>query len=128
MKNLLSSLFKSKIFAIIGLSLFSTYASAEVIYCKGKIQASYVTAGGDVIISGNWRGSYTRICNLNQTIATVTPLTCSMWASLASSSLINNKRVILQYSVDNGVSCASLPTYNSAPIPGYFMQRYENEQ
>jgi hypothetical protein len=94
--------------------LLSQAASADNIWCGGKLLGVYVAASGDVVIKGDWRNEWTNVCNLkNDTV------TCSLWASYAANALQNNTSVLLMYT--GSFQCTTIPSYNSAPIPGYFM-------
>lgn len=103
---------------LIFVMFFSMDTFADL-YCGGKVLGVYVSATSDVIIKGDWKNDWTRICNLKSD-PTVDVVTCSLWASYAASALQNNISVLLLY--PTGVSqCTSIPTYNAAPTPYYFM-------
>jgi len=91
---------------------------ASATYCGGKVVGVYITPTGDVIIRGDWRNDWTRICNLKSDPA-VDTLVCSLWASYAGSALQNNTSVLLTYA--DSQACLTLPTYTASPTPGYFM-------
>lgn len=95
---------------------FSLQAYANKIWCYGKLQGVYIDKEGDVIVNATWRNDWTRICNLNtagmQSI-------CPLWASYAATAYQNQTNVRVMY--NNASSCDQLPTYNSAPLPEYFM-------
>ncbi len=102
------------------LALFLPLSSvAENIWCGGKLLGVYVSSAGDLTIKGEWRNDWTKICNVKSDPA-VDTVTCSLWASYAASAVNNNISVLLMYS--SGVTqCPLIPTYNSAPVPYYFM-------
>lgn len=96
---------------------FSFSLNAASIYCSGKIKNSYINKEGDVIISGTWHTSWTRVCNTSDSDV----VNCSLWASYVASAVKDNLDVIVSYSANNGETCSNLPTYNSAPQPIYIM-------
>ncbi len=100
---------------------FSVNTFANALYCGGKITGVYVSAESDLIIRGDWRGDWTRLCNLKSD-ATVNIVTCSLWASYAASALQNDTSVLLLYTAStNFTQCTQVPTYQSSPTPHYFM-------
>ena len=96
--------------------LFAVPASAAI-WCGGKLAGVYINSTGDVIINGSWRNDWTRICNLKEDAPGA--VTCSLWASYAATAWQGNRNVRLMYS--GPASCAAIPTYNGAPVPGYLM-------
>lgn len=94
----------------------SAGANAESIYCEGKIDNSYITNGGDVVIRGDWRDHWTKVCNVNDSDV----VKCSLWTSYVTSAVQNNLKVTVSYS-NTGYTCSNLPTYTSAPVPAYIM-------
>jgi len=106
------------ILIIVGL-LFSSTSLASI-YCGGKINNSYISKDGNLIIRGDWRNDYTRLCNLKGSVGGVDSITCSMWASYVATSISSGKKVLLSYP-DNSLTCSTLPTYTSSPTPNYFM-------
>jgi hypothetical protein len=94
---------------------------AATIYCSGTLDAVYVTNDGQFVLRGTWRNDYTMICNLRQTWTGVAPETCAFWYAMMVTSKTNAKAVTLYYP-NSSYTCATLPTYESAPAPGYVMQ------
>lgn len=97
----------------------SVSVSAENLYCGGKISSVYISATADLVVKGDWRGDWTKLCNLKSD-PLVDVVTCSLWASYAASAFQNNASVLLLYSTSIS-QCALLPTYTSSPTPIYFM-------
>ncbi|WP_299020022.1 hypothetical protein [uncultured Photobacterium sp.] len=95
----------------------SSVANATNLYCAGKIKNVYIDQEGSVNIKGEWHNSWTRICNTKGEDT----VTCSLWASYAATAVKNNLNVTVHYQVEDGSTCASLPTYYKAPKPHYFM-------
>lgn len=106
---------KNVFFVLLGLSSMNVMAGN--IWCAGKLSGVYVAASGDVIINGDWRNEWTRICNVKS--GEVDTVTCSLWSSYAASSVQNDIKVRFMYSGD--FQCNNIPTYASAPAPIYFM-------
>lgn len=93
------------------------FSHSASIYCSGKIENSYIDGSGNVTIKGTWRKNWTRICNTSDSDV----VNCSLWASYVATAVKDNLSVIVSYSANNGETCSSLPTYNSAPKPVYLM-------
>lgn len=101
--------------------LMSQTSQAGNIWCSGTISNLYIDSGKNVIIKGSWRNEYTRICKTDGSFGADT-VTCSLWTSLATTSMIHNKSVRLMYNDQNGtVSCDNMPSYSYAPPPSYVM-------
>ena len=96
-------------------------ANAANIWCRGSVTNAYIDAGNNLVILGTWRNGYTRICKTDGSTG-IDTVTCSIWFSLATTSMVHDKEVILMYSDNNGtMNCDSIPTYDSAPNPTYLM-------
>jgi len=100
-----------------GSLLVAANANADI-WCSGKLAGVYINASGDVIINASWRNDWTRICNLNA--AAPGTVTCSLWASFATTAWQGNRNVRVMYS-GGPTSCSAIPSYNGAPIPDYVM-------
>lgn len=103
--------------AIATLVLPSTANAATA--CSGFLTNVISYANGDVTIYGLWRTDWTQICNLNQERLGVSPQTCFSWFSIMSSSITENKQVVVYYPTLTQDQCATMPTYASSPVPGY---------
>ncbi len=97
---------------------FSSNANAAT-SCSGFLTNVISYANGDVTIYGLWRTDWTQICNLNQERLGVSPQTCFSWFSIMSSAITENKQVVVYYPTLTQAQCATMPTYASAPVPGY---------
>ncbi len=104
---------------ILTLLLTSTSALsfASVVYCSGKIENSYVELNGNVIIKGKWRNDWTKLCNTKEDDS----IACSLWASYAATAVKDNLDVTVQYVIEDGSTCETLPTYSDSPTPNYLM-------
>jgi len=108
------------IFAMV-VACLSNWASAGNVWCTGTISNIYIDSAKNVIIKGNWRNEYTRVCTTDGSIG-VDTVTCSLWFSLATTSLTNDKPVTLMYDDQNGsFTCQTIPSYANAPGPVYVM-------
>jgi hypothetical protein len=96
-------------------------AFAANIWCGGKVTNAYIDSSKNVIIKGTWRNDYTRICSTDGSNG-VDTVSCSLWFSIISTSMVHDKDVLLMYS-DNGgtMTCANIPSYANAPGPQYVM-------
>uniref|UniRef100_UPI004048880E hypothetical protein n=1 Tax=Rheinheimera sp. TaxID=1869214 RepID=UPI004048880E len=64
--------------------------------------------------SSNWK----RADTMNK-FEGIPQVTCSLWASFATTAWQNNRSVRLMYGEPS--SCNEIPNYNGAPIPAYVM-------
>lgn len=108
-----------KLVALIIITLSSFQSAHASIWCSGNIQTAYIANTGDVIIRSTWRNEYTKLCNLKGS-AEVDTVTCSLWYSTVTTSMVNNLPVRLMYNGDQ-YTCSNLPTYYASPIPAYVM-------
>ncbi len=93
-------------------------ASAMAAYsCSVTVNRVLVYANGNLNILHSGRGDYTVVCNLKTPRDNVSITTCAMWASMLQNIKKNNGTAHFYYSGEG--SCATLPTYNSAPTPVY---------
>ena len=94
---------------------------AETLYCAGTSNGAYVSDQGEFILRGSWRNDYTMVCHLRQTWKGIAPETCAFWYALMVTSQTNAKPVTVYYT-NSAYTCATLPTYQASPAPGYVMQ------
>jgi len=85
--------------------------------CNAKITNVLVYSDGSLNILHTGRGDYTVVCNLNAEWKGVSVTTCVTWFALLEAAKRRNGTVNFYYAGDG--SCATLPTYGSAPAPGY---------
>ena len=110
-----------KYLAMAFVAFTSLNVSAGNIWCTGKISNIYIDASKNVLIKGSWRNQYTRICKTDGSTS-IDTVTCSLWVSLATTSMTHDKDVTLMYSDKDGAyTCANLPEYIYAPTPAYLM-------
>jgi hypothetical protein len=111
-----------RIIVILFFLLYSTISHAGPLYCKGKIENTYIEKNGNVHIRGTWRNHWTKICNTNDPDT----VTCSLWASYVVSAVKGNLDVTVNYQVSDGSTCATIQTYNNSPKPNYIMLHNPN--
>lgn len=58
-------------------------------------------------------------CNINQTSGGVSPEVCKTWVAMVMSALHGDKSMLVNYT--DASSCQTIPTYELAPAPYYFM-------
>lgn len=103
------------------LVLASTTTMAAQQWCVGKVTDLYMTNGGYLYVNTSWRNNYVRVCNINQTVGTITPQNCASWQNYLRSAVTNKENTLIFY--NDAPACASMPSYDSAPYPGYVMLR-----
>jgi hypothetical protein len=89
-------------------------------YCGPSIITKSLTyVDGSVKILAPWRGDYIQICNLKLAWKSIDPQLCFAWFSKINVAVSQGKRIgIYYYSLQPG-DCATMPTYDGAPSPGY---------
>jgi hypothetical protein len=108
---------KHKLIVGVTLALFSLQSWA-VTDCTGTVNGALLYADGSVNILGSWRNDYTVICNTNGTFGNVAPEICLAWYATALKAVGTTRQVNIYYAATH--TCATLPTYWSAPAPTYF--------
>lgn len=101
---------------IVAASMLPLHAVA-VYECNVSVSRVLVYQDGKVNVLHTGRGDYTVICNVASDYQGVSPSTCAMWTALLSS--IKKKNGLAAFYYDGSGSCATLPTYGSAPSPIY---------
>jgi len=107
------------VFSVLMLLLSSSTAIAAPQWCSGKIGYLWIYSDGGVFIRPSWRGDHVQICNINQNHGQITPQTCAGWLTFLRNAVTNQEATIIYYS--DAPACQVMPTYGSAPIPGYIM-------
>lgn len=88
-------------------------------YCEGTVLDTYVDSDGNLQTLPSWAPSYVMLCNVNQTTGGVSATTCLTWFSIIKSAQTRQSKTLFFYS--NAPACNQMPTYSSAPTPGYVM-------
>ena len=110
---------KKAIYALIVVFSFvqSAYASFD---CEVNIHTVLIYKSGLINVLHSGRGDYTGICNLNGDYMGVSATTCAMWTSMLLQLKKDGKKANFYYDTTPQYnSCATLPTYGSAPAPVY---------
>lgn len=122
-KNGSYRLFRLAVWAVtaIALPLITSSVHAAPLYCTGTISAVLMYADGRVMIQGTWRGDFTDICNGQGTWGGIAETTCLSWYGAALKARKDVTTVTVYYPNGGSYTCATIPTYSSAPVPGYLM-------
>src|SRR5262245_59612918 len=105
--------------SILLISAWPLHARAVQQWCMGTVSYVWVDSGGNLYFVGSWRGDHTIACNVNEPRVGVTPVNCMTWLAILQSAIKRASTVIVFY--NEAPACSSLPTYGSAPTPGYVM-------
>lgn len=89
--------------------------------CSGKVTSTYITDSGATLIAGDWRGSYTQVCNISVAWNSIPPEVCAAWIAKIDAA-VTLQRTVRVYYRGTG-DCAALPTYGSS-IPPYYVMLY----
>jgi hypothetical protein len=112
-------------FFVVATMLFASVAAMPAnadVYCggTGPVNRVLTYADGSVLVNTNWRGDFIAICNLTTTWKGVQPSTCFAWMSQIAAAVTANKSTGFWYGgFSDPRSCATMPTYFSAPAPVY---------
>jgi hypothetical protein len=96
-------------------------AGAASLWCSGPVQRVLLYGTGQVMIQGSWRVDWTALCNVDGSVGGIATEIFLSWHAAAIAARVNNKLVTVYYPEAGSSTCANLPTYNGAPVPGYFM-------
>ncbi|WP_137938154.1 hypothetical protein [Chitinivorax sp. B] len=103
----------------------SAPATAEPIFCTGKITQQYMNESGEFFIRPDWRNDWIQICNLNTEWRGISPQVCASFFAAAKTAVISKVRTTVAYWDRPGApaptACNIIPTYQQAPTPGYLM-------
>ncbi len=101
--------------------IFPSSSFASSIWCTGTVSNIYIDSTKNVMIRGGWRNEYTRICRTDGA-GGIDTVTCSLWVSLVTTAMTNNKTVTLMYDDQNSaLTCETLLSYTRSPQPYYVM-------
>lgn len=104
------------------LAIFGAAHPASANYaCAGKVGSTYVSDVGNVYLAGDWRGTYTQVCNISQEWHNIPPEVCATWIAKIDAAVSLGRTLQVYYRGDG--DCASLPHYNASPPPYYIMLR-----
>jgi hypothetical protein len=97
----------------------SVVSHAADLYCSGTVQYVLMYNDGTVALSGSWRGDYVYLCSTSGSWGSIPQEVCLAWYATAVKAADDGKHVAIYYS-PSSYTCATLPTYSSAPVPFYF--------
>jgi hypothetical protein len=97
--------------------LFVSQQAAAEYECNVKVINVLVYSDGSLNVLHSGRGDYTYVCNLNTARQDVSPTTCASWFALLEAIKKKNGTANIYFHGDG--TCATLPTYGSAPAPLY---------
>lgn len=105
-----------KIALFLIISMLSTSASAAF-ECYASVKNILIYSDGNVNLLHSGRGDYTVICNMNAERQGISTAVCGMWTGMLQ--LIKRKGGLASFYYPGTGTCATLPTYASAPAPTY---------
>jgi hypothetical protein len=103
---------------VIVFGLTSGVAQAQQ-WCYTKVSNLFIDGSGNVNVSLSVRGEYVAFCNINTTWKNISPTQCASWISLVRSGVSRKANMVFYY--NEATPCTQIPTYTSAPPPGYIM-------
>jgi hypothetical protein len=110
---------KARYGLLLGASLaLVSLQSHAVTDCTGTAVKVLLYGDGTVNLQSSWRNDFTVICNINGTFGNISAEVCLSWYATATSAAAHGKQVTVYYAAT--YTCATLPTYWSAPAPTYF--------
>ena len=98
-------------------ALLTSFNASADYTCNVTVQNVLVYSNGGVNVLHSGRGDYTVICSLNGDYQGVSGATCAMWT--ATLLAIKKKAGTAAFWFAGNGTCATLPTYSSAPAPIY---------
>ena len=102
------------------LSISSVPAARADVFCQGTLTTMHVMIDGTLLVNPSWRADYIRLCSLSGTPTDIT--VCASWVAIAKEAVRSAKNVGAYYFDTSGtLTCASLPSNTSAPVPALFM-------
>ena len=108
---------------VCGVAVASTliFSTANALDCAGKISQVLMYSSGLVMIVGSWRGDYPVICSTDGSWGGIASETCLAWYATALKARADNTTVDVYYASPGSATCATLPTYSGALVPGYLL-------
>lgn len=97
--------------------IFSPLSYADV-SCSGSVKNVALYAGGNVLISTEYRNDNTVICNVQSPWKGISAETCRSMLSTVLVAQTSKQDLMVYYAGDN-LTCKNIPTYSSAPAPSY---------
>lgn len=108
--------------ALVMMIPFQAKAAGDL-WCRGNLSQVYVDRDGNVIVYATFRSDYVMLCNVNSTWKGISTSACAAMFTTALAVHKTNSIAQIFYLAPTviGKTCATIPTYNSAPSPLYVM-------
>ncbi len=108
--------------ALVVTTSFQAHAAGDL-WCRGNFTQVYVDKDGNVIVYATFRGDYIMLCNLNSAWKSISTSACAGMFTTALTVYKTNSTAQIVYLAPTVINktCATIPTYNSAPSPLYVM-------
>lgn len=94
-------------------------AANAAAWCQGYVNQLLTYDTGDLGIWVTWRSGWTTICNIKTERNGVPPEICFTWFSTATTSITENKQLVVYYRTIDQDECATMPLSAAAPVPAY---------
>jgi hypothetical protein len=114
-------LFRTLILTAAVTASFGVSSQTTSLWCGGTLSNIWVDPVGNAYVFASWRGDYVRVCNVNESLGTVTPTICLTWVSLLKSAVQRKATTTIYYTGSLPATCAQMPIYGNAPVPYYVM-------
>jgi hypothetical protein len=102
------------------ISLLPVLATAGTAHwCSGKVSAVYLSDNGNLQVMPTFHNEWLTICSITSDRLSVSTEVCNGWLSMAMAARLAGTTVTMHYPNIN--SCATIPHYDNAPKPTYFM-------
>ena len=111
-----------KILSMLAMLLFvHAPVYAGPVWCYGTITQVLTYADGTVSIFPTWRNDWINVCNLNNTVKGISPMTCVAWYAVIKSAASKQPLQTTVMFYQDMAACEVVPTYANSPAPGYLM-------
>jgi len=103
-------------------ALLATQASAAPLYCVGAVNQLFSRSDGELSFKAGYRGDFVTVCNLQAAWNGIAQDQCKNWYATLLAAQLSGSPVTIYYPNSQGyAACAVVPTYSSAPVPGYVL-------
>jgi hypothetical protein len=90
------------------------------IWCNGRITGVLVDNAGGVLAYSTFRNDWLQVCNVTSAWKGIPVDLCKTWVAQLTTLRISQEPATFFYSeYPDGTSCLAIPSYGSAPAPGY---------
>jgi hypothetical protein len=105
----------------LALLMATNSAHAADTYCYTGVRNLFIESNGAVQIRLDVLNNYVQICNINSSWKGITPQICAAQLGLMRSAVARQVPMYIYYASTEVTSCTTIPTYSTAPSPGYVM-------